>query len=350
MKTSQIASLTFAVCSMIGLAMPLSNLGAAPEDEIDGLIVIELTGNDLMQFSANKLGAPAGATVKLIFKHIGVMPIQAMGHNFVLIQSEITASEFGIACATSTLEQNYIPTDEKKDLVIAATQMVGGGQQAEVVFTVPPPGKYPYLCTFPGHFAIMNGIFTSEGPTSGAVAEIRKAETPDLAKPVEPASPVLEKAVLPGDSSIGEKLFVGLIRLENKGPTCSSCHHVTNDNVIAGGSLAKDLTREYSMLGGAATGAIAIEAFLAGTPFPAMKEAYGDKPLTKEEMVNLAAFLREVDQTHEEHQIKNYGQTLLFSGIFGAAVLMGIFPILWRKRKRGSVNNEIFDRQISSEN
>ena len=190
--------------------------------------------------------------------------------------------------------------------------------------------------------------------TEATAEDQAAAEPASAAEPAVAGSTVVEsKTVEPapeGDSAIGEKLFVGLIRLENKGPSCNSCHHVNADNVIAGGSLAKDLTREYSTLGGGAAGMVAIEAFLAGAPFPAMTEAYGDKPLTREEIVNLAAFLRQIDQTHEDHKVKNYGQTLLFSGILGAAVLMGVFPILWRKRKRGSVNQELFERQISSDN
>ncbi len=168
--------------------------------------------------------------------------------------------------------------------------------------------------------------------------------------PGGPAPAVVTGSAPEGDSATGEKLFIGLIRLKNKGPACNSCHHVRNDNVMAGGSLAKDLTREYSILGGAATGAIAIDAFLSGTPFPAMEEAYGERPLSKDEIVNLAAFLKRVDQKHEEQHEKDYGKTLLYSGVFGAVILMGAFPVLWRKRKRGSVNSEIFKRQISSDN
>nr|NIS38097.1 cytochrome c [Candidatus Saccharibacteria bacterium]NIV71805.1 c-type cytochrome [Calditrichia bacterium]NIW78775.1 c-type cytochrome [Calditrichia bacterium] len=32
----------------------------------------------------------------------------------------------------------------------------------------------------------------------------------------------------------GERLFAGKHRLSNGGPTCNSCHHVKNDNIIAG--------------------------------------------------------------------------------------------------------------------
>ena len=41
-----------------------------------------------------------------------------------------------------------------KDQVLAASAMAGPGETVEVTFKVPTaPGTYPYLCTFPGHFA-----------------------------------------------------------------------------------------------------------------------------------------------------------------------------------------------------
>ena len=36
---------------------------------------------------------------------------------------------------------------------------LGGGEETEITFTAPEPGEYPFLCTFPGHFGIMNGKF-----------------------------------------------------------------------------------------------------------------------------------------------------------------------------------------------
>jgi len=315
---------------------------AAPKAGAGDLIVIEITGNDLMQFSTKELSAPEGAKVKLILKHIGVQPVQGMGHNFVLLKSSTSAMEFGVLCATSTLEQNFLPTNEKKDLVIAATKMIGGGQEAEITFTVPPAGKYPYLCSFPGHFAVMNGIFTSEGAASSTTSATPAAAPASSTAAATPAA----GAATEGDAAKGEELFVGLTRLKNKGPTCNSCHHANNDKVMTGGSLAKNLTTEYTTVGGGA----AINAFLTGTPFPAMREAYGEKPLTPDEIADLTAFLKQIDQQHKGQKKKNYGNTLALSGILGAVILMVIFPMLWSRRRRGSVNTKIYERQIKSSN
>ena len=35
--------------------------------------------------------------------------------------------------------------------VIAKSTMAGAGESAEVTFTAPGPGSYPFVCTFPGH-------------------------------------------------------------------------------------------------------------------------------------------------------------------------------------------------------
>ncbi|TVQ02364.1 MAG: hypothetical protein EA359_11920 [Balneolaceae bacterium] len=31
-----------------------------------------------------------------------------------------------------------------------------------VTVTVPPPGSYPYICTYPGHFTMMQGRLISQ--------------------------------------------------------------------------------------------------------------------------------------------------------------------------------------------
>ena len=45
-------------------------------------------------------------------------------------------------------------------LVLAFTPLAAPKQAAEVTFTAPAPGKYPYICTFPGHYLLMKGVLT----------------------------------------------------------------------------------------------------------------------------------------------------------------------------------------------
>ena len=122
---------------------------------------IEITGNDQMQFSTKALEATAGDTVTLTLTHTGKLPKVAMGHNWVLLEKEVKVPEFGMKAVTAAAT-DYIPTDEAtKKQIVAHTKLLGGGETDTITFTAPAePGEYPFLCSFPGHFAVMNGIFT----------------------------------------------------------------------------------------------------------------------------------------------------------------------------------------------
>ena len=52
---------------------------------------------------------------------------------------------------------NALPDSVKGD-VIAATKLLGPAESETISFTAPEPGDYEYVCTFPGHFAMMRGI------------------------------------------------------------------------------------------------------------------------------------------------------------------------------------------------
>ena len=53
---------------------------------------------------------------------------------------------------------NPLPDSLKGD-VIASTKLLGPGEQEILTFTAPKdPGSYEYVCTFPGHFAMMRGV------------------------------------------------------------------------------------------------------------------------------------------------------------------------------------------------
>ena len=66
---------------------------------------------------------------------------------------------FATAAITAGPAADYMPAANKKD-VLVATKMLGPGEEDSVVFTAPEPGVYDYICTFPGHYALMNGVMT----------------------------------------------------------------------------------------------------------------------------------------------------------------------------------------------
>ena len=157
-------------------------------------------------------------------------------------------------------------------------------------------------------------------------------------EPVVPAEPASEEDIL-----AGQEMFQGNIRFENSGPACNACHEVRNDAVIGGGVLAAELTTVFSRMGGAG-----VTAILGQAPFPVMQAAYEDRSLTDGEVTALVAFLEYADSEQYNQLPRDYGIGLFASGAVGAGILFFFFGFVWRGRKRGSVNQAIYDRQIRS--
>jgi azurin len=122
---------------------------------------VTITGNDTMQFDIKNFEAKAGAKVKLTLKNIGQVPKIAMGHNLVVLKKGITAIAFGQkALGAGASPTNPLPEALKGD-VIAATKLLGPAESDTIEFTAPKEaGSYEYVCTFPGHFALMRGTMT----------------------------------------------------------------------------------------------------------------------------------------------------------------------------------------------
>jgi azurin len=121
---------------------------------------IEITGNDQMQYNIKAFEVTEGQKVVLSFKHIGQLPSIAMGHNVVILKSGTAVPAFATKCAPAK-DTGYIPQDEEsKKEMVAHTKMLGGGESEEITFTAPAAGDYPFICSFPGHFAIMQGVMT----------------------------------------------------------------------------------------------------------------------------------------------------------------------------------------------
>lgn len=124
-------------------------------------VKLELTGNDMMQYNTKALEVTAGDTVTLVFKHIGQMQKVAMGHNVVILKAGTAVPAFATKAMTAK-DTDYVPADdESKAAIVAHTKLIGGGESDTITFTAPAEaGAYPYLCTFPGHFAVMQGVLT----------------------------------------------------------------------------------------------------------------------------------------------------------------------------------------------
>ncbi len=122
---------------------------------------ITINGNDTMQFDVKAFDVKAGEKVSLTLKNSGKLPKIAMGHNIVLLKKGVTAIGFGQkALGAGANATNPLPDSVKAD-AIAWTKLLGPGESDTVSFIAPKePGAYEYVCTFPGHFAMMRGTMT----------------------------------------------------------------------------------------------------------------------------------------------------------------------------------------------
>lgn len=120
---------------------------------------ITLNSDDRMMFDRKEIRVKAGKKVTLTLKHIGKMPKNAMGHNFVLLKKGTDISSFGIKAMTAS-DNQYIP--KESDEVIAHTDLIGGGESSTITFDAPEIGEYDFICSFPGHYAMMKGKFIVE--------------------------------------------------------------------------------------------------------------------------------------------------------------------------------------------
>ena len=121
---------------------------------------IVIKGSDAMQFDLKEIKVKAGQKVKLTLTHSGKLAKAAMGHNWVLLKPGTDVAAFGSKAAAAR-ETEYIPKSEEAS-IIAHTKLVGGGESDTVEFTAPAKGTYTYICSFPGHYALMKGTFIVE--------------------------------------------------------------------------------------------------------------------------------------------------------------------------------------------
>ena len=108
-----------------------------------------------MRYDTPRLVVEAGKPFEIILENA-----DAMGHNFVIVKPG-TREKVGTASATMTPDKldgqgrAFIPNLPE---ILAATKLIEPGQKETLKFTAPSDeGEYEYVCTVPGHFAIMWG-------------------------------------------------------------------------------------------------------------------------------------------------------------------------------------------------
>ncbi len=130
------------------------------ESSDEAVAIVTIEGNDQMKYNKNEIRVKAGQKVKLTLIHVGKMEKNVMGHNWTLLTQDADMAAVGQASATAS-DTDYIPAS-MKDKIIVHTKMLGGGESDTIEFDAPAPGTYTFMCTFPGHYALMQGKFIVE--------------------------------------------------------------------------------------------------------------------------------------------------------------------------------------------
>lgn len=121
---------------------------------------LEVEGNDQMKFNLTEMKAPKKCgSVTVILKHTGKLPRESMGHNWVLVETK-NINGVGTAAMSAGLDNEYVPQGD--DRILASSKVIGGGEETSVevdLSKLDPTLDYSFVCTFPGHFAIMKGSF-----------------------------------------------------------------------------------------------------------------------------------------------------------------------------------------------
>lgn len=118
------------------------------------VITIKTIPNE-MKYDLSEFVVKAGETVTLVFENTDFMQ-----HNLLILAKgsleKVGTAADKMAQDINAADRNYIP---RMPEVLQATSLVNPNETVTLTFTAPDtPGDYPYVCTFPGHWRIMQGI------------------------------------------------------------------------------------------------------------------------------------------------------------------------------------------------
>jgi azurin len=113
-----------------------------------------------MQFEQKELRVRAGERLSLTFENPDPMP-----HNFLLVQPGClervgTLADRLIVNPEAAAARHYVPDSPE---ILCHTRVLDPQRSTTIHFTAPAkPGRYPYVCTFPGHWRLMRGELVVE--------------------------------------------------------------------------------------------------------------------------------------------------------------------------------------------
>ena len=158
---------------------------------------------------------------------------------------------------------------------------------------------------------------------------VREQSGGEVGEPVDSPEPEPEPFTA-DDVERGSEMFLGVRPLEAGGAACLACHDIRGLEALGGGALGPNLTRVYERFGGRQ----GLESWLSAPPTPLMSSLYRTKPLNEQEITALTAFFEDRADDDTVPQGTWHGAFFLL-GTLGTGLLLGVFHLLWRGRRRG---------------
>ncbi|QEH37147.1 Auracyanin-B precursor [Aquisphaera giovannonii] len=127
--------------------------------KIAGAREVRVKAGPNLTFLPSSLTARPDEPIKLVFQNPDVVP-----HNWALLRPGSLARVGDllnrIIAEADAAVRHYIP---RSDDVIAYVDITDPGTEFAIYFRAPSArGRYPFVCTFPGHWMVMNGVLTVE--------------------------------------------------------------------------------------------------------------------------------------------------------------------------------------------
>ena len=139
----------------------VGNANDADFDSQKGLQTVEIgCVPERMLFTETELKVKAGKPVKLIFKNP-----DATQHNIVILDRNGDVEKVGMAGNEMAkdpdgIKKHFVPDDKS---ILHHSKLLDPNTVETLRFIAPKkPGKYPYVCTFPGHWVLMRGVMIVE--------------------------------------------------------------------------------------------------------------------------------------------------------------------------------------------
>jgi azurin len=113
------------------------------------------TIREAMKYDLKEFTVKPGQSVEIIIENP-----DAMQHNMVITKpgslEKVGRAGDAMMKDEKGAEKNYVPALAE---VLYSTPLINPGQSYKLKFKAPAAvGNYPYVCTFPGHWTLMNGV------------------------------------------------------------------------------------------------------------------------------------------------------------------------------------------------